>query len=146
MSWDKHHQMSFPSQNVLFICIKHEISAVVHHDVSLWTNKQHQTDLMKSHDRWSLLQLYAVHLYAAGFTFNWTCKLAVSHSILTCSSLYNLQHFPLLFVIIFLTFLQQQAMALETLPPGAIGAESSQTTGASSIPPLDKTQQQRWHQ
>jgi hypothetical protein len=37
-------------------------------------------------------------------------------------------------------------MALETLPPGTIGAESSRTTGASSYAPLGETQQQRWHQ
>jgi hypothetical protein len=71
------------------------------------------------------------------------CKLAVTHSILTCSSHYNLQHFPLHFVIIFLTFLQQQAMAPETLPQGTIGAESSRTTGASLNAPLGEAQQQR---
>jgi hypothetical protein len=64
---------------------------------------------------------------------------------LTCSSLYNLQHFPLLFVIIFLTFLHQ-SLAPELHPPGAIGVESSQTTAASSIAPLSETQEQRRHQ
>jgi hypothetical protein len=49
-------------------------------------------------------------------------------------------------VIIFLTILQQQAMAPETLPPGAIGAESSRTTGASRNAPLGETQQQHRHQ
>jgi len=49
-------------------------------------------------------------------------------------------------VIIFLTILQQQAMAPETLPPSAIEAESSRTTGASRNAPLGKTQQQRRHQ
>ena len=141
MSWDKHYQTSFPSKNYHFRSIKHEISAVVHLDVTLWTNKQHQTNLLKSCDRWNPMQLYT-----AGFSLNWTCKLAVTHSILTCSSLYNLQHFPLLFVIIFLTILQQQAMAPETLPPGAIGPESIRTTGASRNAPLGETQQQRRHQ
>jgi len=141
MSWDKHQQTSFPSKNDLFRSIKHEISAVVHLDVSLKTNKQHRTNLLKLSDRWNPLQLYA-----AGFSLNWKCKLAVTHSILTCSSLYNLQHFPLLFVIIFLTFLQQQAMAPETLPPDAIGAELSRTTGASRNAPLGETQLQPRHQ
>jgi len=72
--------------------------------------------------------------------------LGVTHSVLTCSSVFNLQHFPLLFVIIFLTFLQQQAMAPETLPPSAIGAKSSQITGASSNAPLGETKQQRKYQ
>ena len=45
-------------------------------------------------------------------------------------------------MIIFLTILQQQAMAPERLPPGAIGAESSRTTGASRNAPLGETQQQ----
>jgi len=74
---------------------------------------------------WNPLQLYAVQLYAAGFSLNGRCKLAVTHSILTCSELYNLQDFPLLFMIIFLTIPLQQVMAPETLQPGAIGAESS---------------------
>jgi hypothetical protein len=34
-------------------------------------------------------------------------------------------------------------MAPETLPPGAIGAESSRTTGASRNASFDETQQQR---
>jgi hypothetical protein len=33
----------------------------------------------------------------------------------------------------------------ETLPPGAIGVESSQTTGTSSNTPLGETQQQHRH-
>jgi len=37
-------------------------------------------------------------------------------------------------------------MALETLPPGAIGAELSRTTGASRNVPLGETQQQHRHQ
>jgi hypothetical protein len=49
-------------------------------------------------------------------------------------------------VIIFLTILQQHAMAPETLLPGAIGAELSRRKGASRNAPLGKTQQQRRHQ
>jgi len=49
-------------------------------------------------------------------------------------------------VIIFLKFLQQQAMASEILPPGAIGAESSQMIDASRYAPLGETQQQRRQQ
>ena len=37
-------------------------------------------------------------------------------------------------------------MAAETLQPGAIGAESSRTTGASTNAPPGETQQQRRHQ
>ena len=77
----------------------------------------------KPRDCWNPLQLYAVHLHAAGFSLNWRCKLAVTHLIVTWSLVYNLQHFPLLFVIIFRTFPQQQTIASETLPPGVIGAE-----------------------
>jgi hypothetical protein len=69
-------------------------------------------------------------------------KLCVIHSILTCSSLDNLQHFPLLFMIIFRMLQQQQAMAPETLPPGANGAQSCRMTGASRNAPLGETQQQ----
>jgi hypothetical protein len=49
-------------------------------------------------------------------------------------------------VIIFLTILQQQSMAPETHPPGAIGVESSRTTGASRNAPPGETQHQRRHQ
>jgi hypothetical protein len=49
-------------------------------------------------------------------------------------------------VIIFFTILQQQAMAPETLPPGANGAESSLMTGTSRNAPLGETQQQHRHQ
>jgi len=94
---------------------------------------------------WNPLQQFTVHLYAAGFNLNGRCKLAVTQSILTCSLLYNLQHFPLLFVIIFLLFRQLQAMCQETLQTGAIGAKSSWTTGASSNAPPSETQQQRRH-
>jgi hypothetical protein len=68
--------------------------------------------------------------------------LAVTHAILPCSLLYNLQQIPFLFVMIFLTFLQHQAMAPKTLPPGAIGAELSRTTGVSHKAPLGVTQLQ----
>jgi hypothetical protein len=73
-------------------------------------------------------------------------KLTVTLSILTCSSLYNFQYFPLLFVIIFLKILQRQSMAPEKYPAGAIGAGSSRTTGASPNAPLGATQQQCKHQ
>jgi len=49
-------------------------------------------------------------------------------------------------MIIFLTYLQQQAMAPETLLLGAIAAESSRITGTSLNAPLGETQQQRRHQ
>jgi len=49
-------------------------------------------------------------------------------------------------MIIFLTILQQQAMTPETLPPAAIGAELSRTTGASRNAPLGETQPQRRHE
>jgi hypothetical protein len=47
MSSDHHHQTSVPSKNVRYICIKHKISAVVHHDVSLETEKSHVTDVLQ---------------------------------------------------------------------------------------------------
>jgi len=49
-------------------------------------------------------------------------------------------------MIIFFTIPQQQVRAPETLQPGAIGAESSRTTGASINAPPAGTQQQRRHQ
>jgi len=49
-------------------------------------------------------------------------------------------------VIIFLTFPQQQVTAPETLQPGAIGAEASQTTGTPTNAPPGEIQQQPRHQ
>jgi len=43
-SWDKHQQMSFLSMNVPFWSHKHDILAVVHHDVSLSTHTKQWTD------------------------------------------------------------------------------------------------------
>jgi len=100
----------------------------------------------KSRDCWYSLQLYTVQLYTAGLSLNWWCKLAVPRSILTCSWLYNLQDFPLLFVIIFLTIPPQQVMAPENLEPGAIEAKLSRTTGASNNAPPSETQPQHSHQ
>ena len=143
MSWDKYHQTSFLSKNVLFRYIKNGISAVVHHNISLQTNTQHRTDLLQIGGLWNPLQPYAVQLYTAGFRLNCRCLLAVTCSIWTCSWLYNLPDFPLLFVIIFLTIPQQQVMAAGILQPGGNDAESSQTTGASNNAPPGQTQRQR---
>jgi len=68
------------------------------------------------------------------------------HSFGNCSSPDHLQHFPLLFVIIFLMFLQQQRVAPKTLPARAIGAELIRTPGTSLNAPLGETKQQRRHQ
>ena len=47
MSGEKHHQMSFLSKNVRRISIKNEISAVVHHNISLQTDNQHWTESLR---------------------------------------------------------------------------------------------------
>jgi hypothetical protein len=91
------------------------------------------------------LQLYAVQLYTAAFTFIRKCKLPVTHSIVTCYLLYNHPECWFLFTIVFLTFPQPQAIATEPPDPGVIGAESSWTTGASCNTPLGDTQHQRRH-
>jgi len=91
----------------------------------------------KSLDHWNHLQL--------GCILNRTCKLTVIHSFVTCSLLYIPQDFPL-FVIIFLTFPQQQVMAPQTPQLGVIQSELSRTTGTSSNAPLAETQLQRRHQ
>jgi len=47
ISWDKLQQMAFPTKNVLFLSHNNQISAVVHHDLSLQTDTQHWTDLVQ---------------------------------------------------------------------------------------------------
>jgi len=102
MCWDKHHQTTFPSKNFLFISIKHEISAVVHFNVSLQTNKQTSSAQLTPNCgtvgiTWNLQR------YAAECILSRTCKLTVIHSHVACSFPYIPQDFPL-FVIVFLTF------------------------------------------
>ena len=146
MCWDKHHQTTFPSQNFLFISIKHEISAVFHLNVSLQTNKQtnkhHRTDLLQiagpleslptcsdtqqgvswvERASWqSFIPLWPVAYYIF---------LRTSHFSLSSSS----------------PFPQQQVMAPQTPQPGLSQSESSRTAGASSNAPLVETQLQRRH-
>jgi hypothetical protein len=97
----KHHQTTFLSKNFLFISIKHEISAVVHFNVSLQTNKQTSSDRHTA-NLWTIGITSNLQRYAAGCILRRTCKLTVIHSLATCSLLYIPQDFPL-FVIIFLT-------------------------------------------
>jgi len=56
------------------------------------------------------------------------------------ATLYNLQDFLLLFVIIFLTLPQQQVMATKTDQPGEIGSESCRMTGAATNATPGETQ------
>jgi len=146
LSWDKHHQTSFPSTIGVFISNKHEISAVVDHDVSLWTNQHHPTDWL--HVAGTLQSPAAMCGAAIRSRIQFESNVQVGchyfHSDLLL--IYNLQDFPLLLVIIFLTFPQQQFMAPETLQPGAIGAELSRTTGASTNAPPGQAKQQRRYQ
>jgi len=84
--------------------------------------------------------------YAVEFFLNRKCKLAVAHSILTCSSLYNPEDFPLLLIIMFLTCSQQQVMASWTPQTGATVSESSRATDASSNAPPGEAQLYVRHQ
>jgi len=136
MSWDTHHQTFFLTKNFLFLSMKHMMSAVVHHNISLYTKKQHRTVGIPCN----------LQLDAAGFILNRMCKLAVPHSIFTCRYVYIPQDFTLLFIIIFLTFPQQQVMAPQTHQWRAIKSESSWKTVTSSNVPLAETQCQRRHQ
>jgi hypothetical protein len=101
MCWNEHHQTLFLSKNFLFVYIQHEISADLHLNVSLKTNKQTSSDWLTvpcgSVEITSNLQLYAARL-----NMSRTCKLTVLNSIVTCSLLYIHQNIHL-FVIIFLT-------------------------------------------
>jgi len=50
--WDKHQQTSFPSYNDLLISNNHAILAVIHRNISLLTNTQHQTYSLHIAGRW----------------------------------------------------------------------------------------------
>jgi hypothetical protein len=84
--------------------------------------------------------------YAAGLSLNRTCKLAVTHFVLTGKYRYITQGFPHLFVIIFLTFPQLQVTAPPEPQPGAIGSKSRWMTGTSSDAPPAGTQLPLRHQ
>jgi len=107
-------------------------------------NKQPTSDRLTVN--WGTLGIPSnLQLYVAGSTLNGTCKSAVPSSILTSRYLYIPQDFPLLFVIIFLTFPQQQITAPQPPQSGAIGSESSCTTGTLSNSPSAEIQQQCSH-
>ena len=102
MCWDKHHQVTFPTKNFLFISIKLKISAVVHFNVSLHTNKQTSLDwLTVNHGTVGITS--NLQLYPVGCLLSTTCKLTVIYSLVTCGLLNIPQDIPL-FVIIFFTF------------------------------------------
>jgi len=143
MCWKKPHQTSFRWKNFLFLSIIHEISVVIHFNVSQPTNKQHRTDLLQikgpfespatcsytqQDTSWvehasglSFIPLWLL----AGHIFLWT-----SYFLLSSSSPYP----------------QQQITAPQTSQPGVIKSESSRTTGASSNVALATTQWPRRHQ
>jgi len=101
MCWNNHHRMTFPSKNFRDISIKLEISAVIHFNVSLLTNKQPSSDRHAANCGSVGITSY-LQPYIAGYILNRTCKLTVIHSLVTGSLLYIPQDFSL-FVIIFLT-------------------------------------------
>jgi len=61
MNLDKHHQMFFPLKNILFISSKHEISAVIHLNIYMYTNIQHRTDLQQTAGLLQTSATYAIH-------------------------------------------------------------------------------------
>ena len=147
MCWDKHHQTTFPSQNFLFISIKHEISAVFHLNVSLQTNKQtnkhHRTDLLQiagpleslptcsdTQQGVSWVERASWQSFIALWPVAYYIFLRTSHFSLSSSS----------------PFPQQQVMAPKTPWPGIIQSESNRTTCSSSNEPLAETLLQRSHQ
>jgi hypothetical protein len=104
----------------------------------LETNRQHWSDLPKSRDYRNPQQLYA-----ARFSVNCTCKFAVTHSILTFSLLYDLQHFPLLFVIIFLTIQQQQIVYRKAA--SEVSDNMTQTAHSETVPKSGSSKNQTEH-
>jgi len=98
---DKHHQTSFPSKNILSISIKHEISVVVHFNVSLQTNEKPTSDRLTA-NHWTVGITCNLQIYTAVSNLSRMRKLTVIHPIVTCNLLHIHQDFPL-FVIIFLT-------------------------------------------
>jgi len=101
MCWDQHQQTSFPLKYFLFISINHEISAVIHLDESLLTNKQAASDRLTANCG-TIGITCTLQPYAAGYNLCWMCTLTEIYSILTWSVVYIPQDFPL-FIIIFLT-------------------------------------------
>jgi len=100
--WDKHQQMFFPSNNVL--CISDN-----HHDWGCGTphlipvNKQATLDKLVAHCG-AVGNPCNLQSYSAGFILSITNMLAATNSTLTWSWLYSPENFPLLFVMIFLSY------------------------------------------
>jgi len=102
MCGDKHLQGTVVSKNFLGISIKHQISSVVHLNISPQTLEQTSADRLTAIPG-TVGITSNLQRCTGGCTLSTTCKLTVIHSLVTCSLEYIAQDCPL-FVIIFLTF------------------------------------------
>ena len=83
MCWDKHHQKSFPLKNFFFVSIKHEISAVIHFNVSLQIDKQTSSDRHTAN--YGTIGITCnLQRHAAAYTLSRMRKLTVIHTHVTC--------------------------------------------------------------
>lgn len=99
MFWDKHHQPSFLSKNYLFICLKHVIYTLVHHNVCLHTNP---TSDQLIANLWTVGILRNLQISTVRLVLSRTFKLAIASSIWTWSWLYLGHDFSVCFLIIIL--------------------------------------------
>jgi hypothetical protein len=142
MCWDKYHQMTFPLKNFLCISIKHEISAVVHSNESLQTNKQankhHRTDWLRiarplelpatCHDMQQNV------FWVGRASWKWLFPFwPVAYNIILSTFHFSLSSST--------PFQRQQVMAPQTPQPGVIQSELSQTPGDSLNAPQGENQQ-----
>jgi len=133
--------MSFPSKNVLCICNMNVISAVVHFNLSLWTNIQHRTDslqiagLLESPVTSSYTQADSSWVESPSWQSFSAFWIEANYIFLRTSHFFWLSSSA--------PFPHQQFMATQTPQTGESGSESSETMGASFNASLEGTQPQR---
>jgi len=144
ISWDKHHQTSFLSKNILFICNIDEILALVNFDLSLFANLQHRTNSLQIA---GLLETPATCSYTQADS-SWVERPSWrSVSLFWLEANYIFLRTSHFFWLSSCTpFPHQQFMASQRPQTDKSGSESSETMGTLSNVSLEGTQQQRRHQ
>ena len=142
--WDKYQQTSFPSNKVVLIFDNHEISAVVHRNLSLLTNKQHWSDLLQIAGWWET-PVTSSDTQRNSSWVQQSCWLLLipfwhlaNYTVLRASHFFSLSSSS--------PIPHQQIMVTQPPLPGQSGSNSSLFAGATSNTGILVTQQEHRHQ
>ena len=142
--WDKHQQISFPSNDVLFISDNHAIKAVVHLILSLSTSNHDRTELLHIMVRWDTPATSSHTQQDSSGVYGICCLLHIQfwhqadYIVLRTSHFISLSSSS--------PIPHQQVIDAQPPPPGESRAEWSWLAGAASNASLIGTQQECGHQ